>query len=425
MPKHTYEAAEKYILSREFFGMKLGLENIRTFLESIGTPQNSYKTIHIAGTNGKGSTAAMLDAILRAQGYKTGLFTSPHLVSFRERIKVDGEKISTRFITSFIDCYRKELSKRKLSFFELTTALAFKYFDHVGVDIAVIETGLGGRLDASNVLLPILTVTTDISRDHMEILGSSLSKIAYEKAGIIKREVPHLTGILPEKADKVIKERCVKLSAPYYRLLEKETVYFPDRMALDFKYNGLAVTNLRPSLVGVHQLKNTALVLKAVSILKEHRVKISKKAIIEGITHTSWPGRFQIMHKKNKPLHIFDVSHNAGGMRAFVDSFKLRFPDKKAYVLTGFVKKKEHQKIFNYLSEIAISYAIVPLDTKRSIDIGEFLKTINFRGIPIKRYGSLLTAYNKVLINCDNDDIIIIIGSHYLVGEFFSKFNLK
>ena len=164
MRKHTYVSAEKFILSREFFGMKLGLDNITEFLDDIGSPQLQYLTVHIAGTNGKGSTASLLASVLRAAGYKTGLFTSPHLVSLRERIRVNGRMISTRSVAAFIDRHRKELTRRKLSFFELVAAMALDHFQRSGVDIAVIETGLGGRLDATNVLAPILTIITDISR---------------------------------------------------------------------------------------------------------------------------------------------------------------------------------------------------------------------------------------------------------------------
>ncbi|HWR83019.1 MAG TPA: Mur ligase family protein, partial [Candidatus Deferrimicrobium sp.] len=197
MPKHTYRQAERFLLSREFFGMKLGLENITRFLDFIGSPQRAYPTIHIAGTNGKGSVAAMLDAILRAAGYKCGLYTSPHLVDMRERIRVNGRKIPAPSVAAFVDRHRPELTKRKLSFFEVMTALALEHFEKTRVDVAVIETGLGGRLDATNVLAPLLTIVTDISHDHMDILGASLTKIAREKAGIIKPSTPHLVGLLP------------------------------------------------------------------------------------------------------------------------------------------------------------------------------------------------------------------------------------
>jgi len=425
MPGHSYGAAERFILSREFFGMKLGLENISEFLASIGSPQAKLQTIHIAGTNGKGSTAAMLDAVLRAQGYKTGLFTSPHLVSLRERVCVDGRRIPTRSVTAFIDRYRKVLSQRKLSFFELITAMGLYYFARVGVDIAVIETGLGGRLDATNVLNPILTLTTDISHDHVEILGSTVARIAAEKAGIIKPSVPHLTGILPAAADRVIRRQCEKLNAPYYRLTPQEFLPLPDKMSFDFSSNGLAMQNLHPSLIGGCQLKNSALVVKAASILNDSGLKISRRAIREGIGNTRWPGRFQVRQYQRKPTHVFDVCHNTAGVRAFVESFEAVFPGRKASVLTGLVKRKEHQKMFDQLSAIAHGYSLVPLKTGRSTDLAELMRTVNWRGVPCRKFGSLETAYFNLLQTCAPDDIIIVIGSHYLVGEFFDKYGIK
>lgn len=175
--KHNYVSAERFILSREFFGMKLGLENIGQFLRDVGSPQDRFQSIHIGGTNGKGSTATMLASVLQEAGYRTGLFTSPHLVTLRERVRVNGEMIPKRSVTAFIDRHRRELTRRKISYFELVTAMAFDHFARQGVEVAVVEVGLGGRLDATNVLQPLLTVTTDVDFDHVEILGSSLARI--------------------------------------------------------------------------------------------------------------------------------------------------------------------------------------------------------------------------------------------------------
>ena len=417
--RHTYAAAERFILSREFFGMKLGLQNITDFLESIGTPQLKYETIHLAGTNGKGSSSAMLDAVLQAAGYRVGLFTSPHLVDFRERIKVNGEKIDRRAIIAFIDKHRRQLTKVKLSFFELVTALALDHFARKEVDIAVMETGLGGRLDATNVLSPLLTIATDISKDHVEILGSTIRKIAWEKAGIIKPGVPHLIGMLPEAAVKVMRDVCRKQGAPLYRLQRVDFVPHANGMNLDFKSNGLSFRRLSPSLVGTHQLTNTALVLKAIEILKKHtNLSVSKSAVKSGLTHTVWPGRFQIIEQEARPTLVLDVCHNAGGVAAFADSFRRRFPGRKAFMIAGFVKRKPHQQMFDRLSPISAGYYLVPLKTKRSTDTSEMLSNIRWRGVPVRKLGSVTTAYNKLLKLCGPDDIITIIGSHYLVGEF-------
>jgi len=422
VPKHTYVSAERFLLSREFFGMKLGLENITRFLDDIGTPQDRYATIHLAGTNGKGSTAAMLAAILQAQGYTTGLFTSPHLTTLRERVRVDGRMIAQRSVTAYVDRHRKELTRRKLSFFEVLAAMAFEHFARRKVDIAVIETGLGGRLDATNVLFPEVTLTTSISRDHIEILGGTLRKIAREKAGIIKSGVPHLIGMLPEAAEKVIVERCRRLAAPLYRLTSADFTANPGRNALDFRDNGWSVSDVRPALNGPHQLCNAALALKTIAILRQRGWQISKKAVRGGLASTVWPGRFEVRQQRGKPTLVFDVGHNVGGVTAFVEAFKARFPGRRTRVLTGFVKRKEHQQMFDLLAQVAQDYSIVPLATRRSVELDDLFAATNFRSVSVKRYGSLRTAYRHLSESSDPDDIVTVIGSHFLVGEFFEKY---
>jgi dihydrofolate synthase/folylpolyglutamate synthase len=425
MPGHSYASAERFLLSREFFGMKLGLENITSFLESIGTPQQHYHTIHLAGTNGKGSCAAMLDSILRSHGYKTGLFTSPHLVNFRERVRVNGRMIPKPSLVRFVDQHRKELTRRKLSFFETVTAMALQYFARTAVDVAVIETGLGGRLDATNVLSPLLTMTTDISRDHVEILGSTLPKIAVEKAGIIKPGVPHLVAALPRPAERVIARRCDQLSAPLHRLTAPDYLAHNRDMTLDFNCNGYTVSGLKCSLFGEHQLKNAALVLKALTILKERGLKVSTGDLKNGLGRVKWPGRFQIVLCKGRPTLVLDVCHNEGGVRAFVDAFKARFPNRRAAVLTGLVKRKEHQRIFDILRPIAASYSVVPLQTHRSTDLSELMRAVDFRGVATKRWGSMPAAYRSLSKTGTPEDVIAVIGSHFLVGEFLEKFPIS
>ncbi len=425
MSRLSYHSAERFIFSREFFGMKLGLENIFEFLRQIGQPQDKYKTVHIAGTNGKGSTAAMLDAIFRAQGYRTGLYTSPHLVDFRERIQVNGEKIDKPAVISFIAKHKRVLQSRKLTFFEVVTALAFDYFARARVEVAVIETGLGGRLDATNVLSPRLTITTDIDFDHTDVLGTTIGQISREKAGIIKSGRPHLMGVLPKQAMEILSDKCYEMKSPLYRLDNKNFKMHVGRMSLDFKDEGLQLSDVAPALYGAHQLKNTALALKAASIFRQNGLFVSKKAVVKGIRETNWPGRFQVLRHEGRPKLVLDVAHNPGGIRAFVESFKLYFPDRQAQLVTGFVRKKNHQVMFDQLSKIAAGYALVPLRTRRSVDLNELIKTVDFREIPARKFGSLAAAVNYLTKKAGSDDIICVIGSHYLVGEFLEKFGEK
>ena len=420
--KHPYVSAEKFILSREFFGMKLGLENITGFLHDIDCPQDQYGTIHLAGTNGKGSTAAMLASILRASGYRTGLFTSPHLVTLRERAQINGRMIPRPSVTAFVKRHRRELTRRKLSFFEVITAMALEHFARGRVEVAVIETGLGGRLDATNVLSPLLTLTTDISFDHIEILGPTLARIAREKAGIIKPGTPHLAGLLPPEAEKVIRERCRRLKAPLHSLSTHDFRIDTPSGRLDFIHNGSRLERLRPGLIGRHQFTNAALAVRAATILKEQGLRITNNAIRQGLTGVKWPGRFQIIRRRGKPTLVLDVGHNAAGVRAFVDSFQTTFPDRRAHVITGFVKAKSHQAMFDALGEIAADLSIVPLKTRRSIDLDELVAKTDFGAVPFRTAGSLGVAYRRLLKSCSRDDIVIVAGSHYLVGEFIEKF---
>jgi dihydrofolate synthase/folylpolyglutamate synthase len=276
-------------------------------------------------------------------------------------------------------------------------------------------------LDATNVLKPSLTIITDISKDHIEILGNSLRRIAWEKAGIVKPHVPMLIGSLPAEAEMVIREVCRKREAPLVKVKRSKLKVDEPRLRLSYATDRFRVDNLSPALVGTHQLKNTAVVLEAINQLNSRAiVSISKTAALTGIRTTFWPGRFQVIHHPEGPLLVLDVAHNARGMEAFVDSFRRKFPGRQAKVLVGFVKRKPHQQMFDSLSAIAAEYAVVPLDTKRSIDIPELMATLRWRGIPHTRYGSVQTAYKKLMHSAAPNDIIVIIGSHYLLGEFMT-----
>jgi dihydrofolate synthase/folylpolyglutamate synthase len=301
----------------------------------------------------------------------------------------------------------------------LTAALALDYFARSGVDIAIVETGLGGRLDASNVLKPLLTITTDISQDHVEILGESLEEIAGEKAGIIKPSVPHLVGVLPPRAERVIRKVCRDRGAPLFRLRRNDFTAYPGSGRLDFRSDRFVIENVKPTLKGPHQLVNAALALKALEVLRErYRRSIGRKTIRYGFSSIVWPGRFQVIQRPDKPTLVLDVCHNIGSVAAFAESFVGRFPGRKGRMIIGLVKRKPHQAMLDVLSPIAESHYLVPLNTKRSIDMREIIETLNWRSVPVRRFGSLRAAYNKLSKSSGPDDIICIIGSHFLVGEF-------
>ncbi len=423
--RHNFAQAERFILSREFFGMKLGLENVSGFLSDIGSPQLDYPSIHISGTNGKGSTAAMLASILTASGHRTGLFTSPHLISLRERVRIDGEDIPKVSVSGFVDRHRRELTRRKLSFFEVVTALALEYFSRQKVDIAVIEVGLGGRLDATNVLRPLLTVTTDVSFDHVEFLGDTLGRIAWEKAGIVKPGVPHLMGLLPSEAERMQRRVCAERSAPVHHLTRAGFRCGGSPGRLDFADNGFRLDGLRLSLLGRHQIVNAALAVKAAALIRRPDLPITKQAVRTGLMNTHWPGRFQVIRRCSQPTVVLDVGHNEKGMRSFVDTFASVFPGRKAHIITGFVRRKQHQRMIDSLAEIAGEFHLTRLATHRSIDVHEVMSALDFHGLPAHRRGSLHSAWCNVLNQAGPDDIIAIVGSHYLVGEYLRKYECK
>ena len=400
--------------------MKLGLENVSSFLDQLGRPQSRFLTVHLAGTNGKGSCAAMLAAVMQQAGYKTGLYTSPHLISLRERIRVNGKPIPRRSVVRFVDRHRPELVRRKLSFFEVLTAMAFEHFARTRVEVAVIETGLGGRLDATNVMEPRLTITTDISLDHVEILGPTLDKIAFEKAGIIKPGVPHVIGRLPAEAEVVIRQVCRERRAPLHRSNRPGCVIDAEHGWLDFRSDGLTISHLRPALEGYHQLLNASVVLSAASILREQGMCVSAAAVRQGMERTRWAGRFQILCRRRRPTVVLDVGHNEMGVRAFAAAFERHFPGRRAVVIAGFVKRKNHQQMFDALAAIADEYYLVPLATHRSTAPEELLERVDFRSVPCRCFKSLRAGLRQANQVAGADDIIVVVGSHYLVGEYLA-----
>jgi dihydrofolate synthase / folylpolyglutamate synthase len=426
MSKKTggYQSALRFILSREMFGMKLGLENISDLLDKMDNPQNKFHSIHIAGTNGKGSTAAYIDSILRQAGYKTALFTSPHLVDFRERIKVNGALINEAYITRFIEKYKKLIARKKITFFEVCTALAFSYFADKKVDIAVIETGLGGRLDATNTLRPLLSIITDISYDHTSILGKTLPKIAFEKAGIIKESVPVLIGILPSSARQIIAKTARRRSASLASVSPGDFSRSGRDFSFDYHRDGLMMRNLRSSLPGRHQVTNAAVAVQAIGMLGDSGFRINRTDIRKGLENTYWPGRFQFVRRRGKPLVILDVGHNPAGAGAMAACFREMFPRQKADMVIGLVNTKDLRRTIKPLIPIVKRVAVARLDTPRTAAPGEIASLFNRKVTRVETFARLTTAARKMINSAALDDIIIVCGSHYGVGEFMAEMDM-
>ena len=379
------------------FKYKLDLSSIKLVCKKINNPQNNFKSIHIAGTNGKGSTSHMLASILQQSGYKVGLYTSPHLKDFRERIRINGKKIEKDFIVSFVEDQLNFFNYNNISFFEMTVALAFEYFSKSKVDIAIIETGLGGRLDATNIIIPELSIITNIGKDHSEFLGDNIKDIANEKAGIIKKEIPVVISEYQKEVFSVFKETALKLNSNIYMASEE---YFEE-------YN--------TDLNGEYQKKNIKGVIKGLSIL--NNFKISKNDIKIGLlnvmNNTGLKGRLELIN--NSPKVVVDVGHNIEAFRAIIKYLETVIYQNIKLIL-GFVKGKDFEKILDILPRDAIYYFCKP-NVSRGLPTDELLEYSKKIGLKAKKFSSVKLAYSSCLKDSDKDDLIFIGGSNFVVAE--------
>lgn len=401
-----YRSAERFVASREFFGMKLGLENISEYTKALGNPQLSYPSVHIAGTNGKGSTVVTLGSILRQAGYKTGVFTSPHLVDFRERIRVNGRKIEKRFVSAFIERQRKEIREKQITYFEVMVALAASYFASRKVDIAIFETGLGGRLDATNILAPLVCGISEISLDHTSILGDTLAKIAGEKGGIIKQGAPVALGVMPDVARRTLQRIALGRSAPVLNLVSKRVA---DQLASSH------------SLPGACQTDNLRLALTILRRLRKEGYTIPDSAVCRGLRDIRWPGRFQSLRGPNGSTIILDVAHNESGIRAAVETFRERYPEALATIVVGLVKNKRQESVLAGLKIIAKEFIATRLPTRRTLEPEELSSSLKGFAGQVSIVRSPRRAFARALRRLGPGEITLIIGSHYLVGEFLKN----
>ena len=378
---------------------KADLSNTIKLCELLGNPEDKFKSIHIAGTNGKGSTSHMIASILQEAGYKVGLYTSPHLKDFRERIRINGQMIEKSYILDFVEHYKNQFEAINLSFFEWTVGLAFTYFVDQQVDIAVIETGLGGRLDSTNVIVPELAVITNIGIDHTQFLGDTIEKIAAEKAGIIKYNTPIIIGEEQNSIKHVFINKAAELKAP---------VYFADK----------AVHDLYDSdLKGKYQLKNIKSAILSVTILKEKGWKINKKNIRDGLLHvvknTGLMGRWQILNKQ--PLTICDTGHNEDGIQQIIDHLsELKYNN--LHFIYGAVNDKSIDKILDLLPKSA-NYYFCQANIPRALDVDELFNLAINKGLKGNKYKSVANAYSSAKKEASDNDLIFIGGSTFVVSE--------
>ena len=399
---------------------KPGLQTTETLDKHFGHPHRQFKSIHVAGTNGKGSCSHTLAAILQSEGYKVGLFTSPHLVDFRERIRVNGECISEQYIIDFVEKERRFFEPLHPSFFELTTALAFKYFAEQKVDIAIIEVGLGGRLDCTNIITPILSIITNISKDHTQFLGNTLADIAGEKAGIIKPGVPVIIGEdLPETRP-VFQQKAQKENSPiiFAQDENQQEVQKAEHINGKMEYTTRTWGKLTGELCGDYQTKNMNTILNAVKYLT--LVKNEEASIKYGISHvtelTGLMGRWQKI--QDKPLVICDTGHNVGGWQYLAPQIKAQ-ACRQLRIVFGMVDDKDVTTVMKMLPKDAIYYW-TQATTKRAIKVEKIAELGTSLGLNGNVYPSVNKAFKAALADAAEDDFIFVGGSSYIVADFLS-----
>jgi dihydrofolate synthase/folylpolyglutamate synthase len=407
------EASLKKLFSLHTFGIKLGLENTIGFLEHLGNPQNDLKTIHIAGSNGKGSTSSFISSILQENGYKTGLYTSPHFVKFNERIVINGEQINDEYIAGFVSDYENYIDQHQLTFFEVTTAIAFKYFKEMETDYCVIETGLGGRLDSTNVLNPLAVVITTISLEHTNLLGNTIAQIALEKAAIIKNGTNVFTGILKKEAKEIIEHKCKETGSQLFRL---EDFIISEENEIKILIDNNMPVEINPPLKGKYQKNNAALAALAVS--KTFSISDKKhysKGIVNVVKNTGLQGRYEYFHRN--PTIIFDSAHNPEG----VENFLIEFSKEAGLyriktLLFGAMRDKAIGDMLEMLSKSFDEIFITGINYERAAsleEIGEICEKIKIISKTVEEPVGLIRGFRLR----SKDECLVVLGSMYLLGE--------
>jgi len=416
----TQSKSSVYLDSLNIDKMRFGLQAIKTLLSRLGNPQKCYPTVIIGGTNGKGSTAAMTASILRCAGYNVGLYTSPHLMDVRERIVINGKKISRKDFQRIINCVKDNV-QGPVTYFEFLTAAAFVHFQNEKVDIAVLEVGLGGRLDATNVCKPIVSVITNIALDHTEYLGDRLESIAREKAGIIKKNGVCVTGVQQKTVLDLLKKICRQHGAGLYRL--GRDIKIKKQADGLFTYKGLHqnLKNLAIPLRGDHQQSNAALALATIEICATKGLPADVRAMRDGLRKTRWDARLEIL--QNKPLFLLDGAHNPAGIESLCRFLKKEFPDKKIIMIFGALADKDYRGMLKKIVPLSQKIILSGLNTKRSalpLTMKDIVRQAGREAIVAE---NVHQAVKAALRSAGKKDIICATGSFYLAGEIKQGFH--
>lgn len=401
---------------------KKDLTNTIALCAALGNPHTQFKSIHIGGTNGKGSVSHMLAAVLQTAGYKTGLYTSPHLYDFRERIKINGEMVSEDFVIGFVDRIKPLIEELSPSFFEITVAMAFDYFAQQGVDIAVIEVGLGGRLDSTNIITPELSVITNIGKDHTNMLGHTLPEIAGEKAGIIKQAVPVVIGERHEETAPVFEAKARQQAAPIYFAEDffevTDQKLSVDTLTLTARNKKHATeSTYQLDLPGIYQAKNLKTLLQAVVVLGERGWNIGEDHIKAALStvkkRTGLHGRWEVIH--HAPDIVLEVAHNEDGLRQMLRHLE-SLSYGKLHIVYGMVKDKEADPVLALLPRDA-RYYFTQAHIPRALPAGELAQKASEYGLQGKTYGDVNEALRAAKEAASTDDLVLVCGSIFLVAE--------
>jgi len=423
LKKMNYNQSVEYLFGLQRFGWKLGLERIHKLLDAFDNPQQQVPFVHVAGTNGKGSVSAMLASICHHAGYRTGLYTSPHLQDVRERIRINDQMISKKMFADIVNQLIPVTYKLECTFFEVITALAFVYFAAQQAEIVVLETGLGGRFDATNVVTPVLSIITSIDYEHTEHLGTDLVSIAKEKAGIIKKSIPCIIGNLSDKAEKTIVTVCQGNNSALYRAkalclcqnICQQTTY----NAFDIIFENKLVGKTTLPLPGEQQINNAQIAVSALKILRKKSFKIENKHIIKGLNNVYWPGRLQTISLD--PYIIVDVAHNIASFQQLYGILKKLSAQYEIIFIFGLLKDKNLQEIVKIISPIAHQVIAVQAQSERSYTVETIKKEFHTQKISVKAFKTVKEGLIFSIKHYKKGQLLCITGSHFVVGEALNK----
>jgi dihydrofolate synthase/folylpolyglutamate synthase len=437
--KRDYWKSLDYLFGLQRFGIKLGLSNIIALLKHLGNPHQALRAVHIAGSNGKGSTAAFLTSILRHAGCRVGLYTSPHLIDFAERIQVNGVPVPEGRVAELTDRIREKVremersgelwadssafppgkdfdpQKATITFFEFTTAMAFLHFREAQVDVAVLETGMGGRLDATNAIDPLLSLITPVSLEHQQYLGRTLLQIAGEKAGIIKAGRPLLTTARQPRVIDLFRGKCQELGTPFYAYGREFRGRKAGLRLMDFQGIGHRWEDLSLGLAGAHQVVNASLALAAAEILMEKGFPIHEDSVRKGLAGTRWPGRLELVG--DSPRVLLDGAHNPGACRVLKKALQEEFPHRRLILVLGIMADKDIPRMMSNLIPLADLLILSRPHMDRAASLETLQENASSWGKPTRAVADVGTAVEKAMAEAGKEDLVVVTGSLFTVGE--------